>query len=194
MRRLGFAIAGSFMLLVLTGCPGPQSPKYPEITFTHLPPMEFDVAEITVVIKYRPPMRDPNVDHIFPVPPLNAVERWIKDRLRATGTQGSLTITILDASAIETKLKLTGGIKGALTKEQSERYDVVVAVEIRGEHPVGNKTASANARVSRGTTVREDITVNGRDETWYKMTKTLMTDFNLAMETELRRNFKKFMK
>ena len=194
MRRLGFVIAGSFMLLVLTGCPGPQGPKYPAITFTHLPPMEFNVAEIKVVTKYRPPMRDPNVDHIFPVPPLNAVERWVKDRLRATGTQGTLTITILDASAIETKLELTGGIKGALTKEQSERYDAVVSVEIKGEHPVGKISANARARITRGTTVREDATVNDREETWYNMTKTLMTDFNLTMETEIRRNFKKFMK
>jgi hypothetical protein len=194
MRRLGFVIAGSFMLLVLTGCPGPQGPKYPAITFTHLPPMEFNVAEIKVVTKYRPPMRDPNVDHIFPVPPLNAVERWVKDRLRATGSQGSLTITILDASAIETKLELTGGIKGALTKEQSERYDVAVSVEIMGEHPVGKLSANASARITRGTTVREDATVNDREETWYNMTKTLMADFNLTMETEIRRNFKKFLK
>lgn len=193
MRHLGFVIAGSFMLLVLTGCPEPQGPKYPEITFTHLPPMEFDVAEIKVVTEYRAPMRAPNVDHVFPVPPQIAVERWIKDRLRATGAQGTLTITIVDASAIETKLELKGGITGALTKEQSERYDVVVAVEVKAEHPVGKKTARASARITRGTTVREDATVNDRDETWYNMTKTLMTDFNLTMETEIRRNFKKFM-
>ncbi len=194
MRRLVFAIAGSLMLLVLAGCTPPQGPKYPEITFTHLPPTEFNVAEIKVVTKYRPPMREPNVDHIFPVPPLNAVERWVKDRLRATGAQGSITVTILDASAIETVLKQSGGLKGAFTKEQSERYDVAVAVEITGEHPVGNKTASASARATRGTSVREDVTENDRDETWYNMTKTVMTDFNLAMETEIRKSFKKFMR
>ena len=194
MRRLGFVIAGSFMLLMLTGCPGPQAPQYPDITFTHLPPMEFNVAEIKVVTKYRPPMKAPNVDHIFPVPPLNAMERWVKDRLRATGAQGTLTVTILDASATETVLKISGGIKGAFTKEQSERYDAVVAMEITGVHPVGNKTASASARATRGTTVREDATVNDRNDTWYNMTKTLMTDFNLAMETEVRKSFKRFMK
>lgn len=193
MRRLGVLIACSFALFTVSACPGPAGPLFPDITFSHLPPIELDVAEIKVVTVYKPPMRGPNVDHVFPQPPLTVAERWVSDRLRAVGDSGTLTVRILDASAIETELEQSGGLKGAFTKEQAQKYDAVVSMDIEATDPSGKK-ASARTTARRGMSVREDATVNDREETWYKLTEELMKDFDRAMEGEIRKNFKNFMK
>ena len=194
MRRLVFVSLCLLFPLVLSGCPGPAAPVYPDITFAHLPPLKFDVAEIRVVVEYRPPGKAPNVDHEFRQSPLTVAKRWAADRLRAVGNSGLLTVRIIDASVIETDLELSGGLKGAFTKEQAERYDAVISVEVEAYDRDTSKRATATTSSRRGTSVSEGVSLNDRERTWYDLTDKLMQDFDQAMEREIRRNFGLFLK
>ena len=61
------------MALGLAACEAPVSiQKLPELTYGHLPPLKLNVAKIEVVAQYQPPLREPNVEHLFPTPPLKA--------------------------------------------------------------------------------------------------------------------------
>ena len=69
-------------VLVLVGCNAPPPvPKFPEITYSHMAPIQLDVKRIEVVWAYAPPYAPPNVDHLFPTSPGRAAERWAYDRL-----------------------------------------------------------------------------------------------------------------
>ena len=58
-------------------------PHYPMITFSHLAPVNLDVAAVEYVDQYVPPQDAPNVDHLFPVPPSTVAKReYIAARLR----------------------------------------------------------------------------------------------------------------
>ena len=130
----------------------------------------------------------------MPVSPDKAIERWVVDRIRTVGNSGKAVITIRDASVVETTLKRTGGIKGTLTTEQSERYDARVEVEIRATDGLGMKVAKAKTTSSRSRTIKEGATLRERHTLWYELTERGMNDFNRTFETQIRKHLATFLK
>ena len=50
--------------------------RLPELTFAHLTPIKLNVAKINVEVQYKPTLRKPNVEHLFPTPPAEAIKQW----------------------------------------------------------------------------------------------------------------------
>ena len=189
----------SMLLAVLTlaGCSSPQRPRFPDITFGHLPPLRLDVASVEVVRAYTPTSMSPNIEQSFPVQPMTAMERWVRDRLQAVGTSGVATVTITDASAVEQRLARTQGIRGAFTTDQAERYTARVemtieASDVRADGSRRNATAIAQA--SRTQTAPEDVTINQREKIWFEMTEAMMREFDAAMAAEVQKNLSAFLR
>ncbi|MCK6453882.1 MAG: hypothetical protein L6R19_23955 [Alphaproteobacteria bacterium] len=162
-----------------------QDRKFAEMTFTHLAPLSLDVQRIEVVREYRPPGAKPSVDHLFPVPPADAVARWAADRLKPVGRFRLCRVVVKDASVIEVPLQKPGGIKSWFTTEQAERYDatVEVMVEIRSD---AGRDAFAAARVKRSQTIEEGASPNQRRELWYSMTERMMAELDKELERSMR--------
>ena len=171
-----------------------QRRAFPEVTFSHLPTISLDVASIEVVRLFEAPLKAPHVEHEMPVPPMKAVDRWIADRLKAAGTGGHARITIRDASVVEGKVKPLGGIRGAFTTEQSERYDANVEIEIEAVDGRGLRAASAVANAKRSQTIAEDATLKQRETLWFELTETLMRDFDRTFEAQIRKHLTAFLK
>ena len=176
--------------LVLSGCTTtpPPRPTYPEIRFTHLPPIELDVGEIVIVDRYTPPLKAPNVEHRFPVQPAAVAYRWAQDRLRAVGRFGTARVSIEEASVVSEKLRTKKGLTGAFTREQAERLVGVLRmrVEVGGDGALGRGFAEGNATARR--TVPEDISLNRRDQIYYEFTGDLMEKMNGVMEESIRQH------
>lgn len=177
------------MVVALAGCETADPvQRLPELTFAHLPPLALDVAAVEVVNQYHSPLKRPNVEHEFPTPPARAVERWAHDRLKAVGARNRARLVIRDAPVTEAKLKLTEGIKGAFTKDQSERYDALLDTTLEIVDDSGRVLGFAISRASRSRTVREDATLNERERTWHDIADGLMKDFNAEMERNIRQH------
>ena len=191
IRRLPRTFLALIALGFLAGCAtSAPPPRFPDIRFTQEPKLRLDVGSITIQDDYRPPFHAPNVEHLFPVPPARAAETWAHDRLEATGGSARRArVRITDASVVETDLPRTGGITGAFTNQQTERYDATLAmsVDILDDHGFPERTASA--RVTRTQTVAEDVTPNEREEAWYEMTKKMMADLDRELERQMRATF-----
>ena len=195
MRISGLRPALCLFILAVAGCASDvQPPRYPDITFSHLPPIRLDVAEIVYSPRYQPPLDAPNVGQDFPVPPVKAAEQWIRDRLVAVGTQGQARVTIRRATATETKLKVTEGLKGAFTTDQAWRYDANLDVVIDAVNPNRGLKAQATTIAHQSETVPEDASLSEREDVWFAMTEKLMRSFNKTFEAEIRKNLAKFIK
>ncbi len=182
-------------LLVLAACQAPAlPPPLPELTYSHLETINLDVGRIEIVEQYVPPLAAPNVEHEFPTPPATAMRQWAKDRLHAVGEIRTARLIIKNASAIETKLETRGGLRGAFTKDQSERYDVTldVVLEVRGED--GAAVAFANAVVTRSKTVSEGISLSERERVFHGMTESLMDEVNSELEKNIRQFLVQFLR
>lgn len=194
MRRFISLVFFSAAATVLVACQPPDKPRYQDITFDHMPPIRLDVAEIIIKTTYQEPLEPPHVGEQFPVTPSRAARRWVEDRLQAVGERGSATVSIIESSAVETELERTEGIKGVFTKDQAQSYEFAVEMLVEAMDPVGPRAATASARITKKVSVAEDINMNEREETWYKLTKDGMNSFNEVMETQIGRSLGGFTK
>ncbi len=175
-------------LLVLAACETPvDTAALPEMTFAHLRVMKLDVAAVEIDNRYVPPLKAPNVEHLFPTPPAKALDRWAKDRLRPVGKSGVARLVVTDAKALETALKRDTSLTGAFTKQQSHRYDLAIEATLEILDAAGRRKGFATATATRSQTVREDANVGQRERIWYETTDKLMRAFDYEMEKNMRR-------
>ncbi len=186
--------SAALALTVLSGCAGmPAQQNFPDLSYRHLAPINLAVGGVSVESRYIPPLKAPNVEHLAPVPPYNALRQWGLDRLRATGGSDRARLVILDASIVETKLAVTGGIKGAFTRDQAARYDGKLVAMIEIVDTAGRQRAFATARAERSQTVPEGTTVAEREKVWFTLTEDLMRQINEQLESNIARHLRAHM-
>ncbi|MBX7146616.1 MAG: hypothetical protein K1X44_04835 [Alphaproteobacteria bacterium] len=180
--------------LTLSAChTPPERQNFSEISFKHLPPFTFNVAEIEIADGYKPLQNYPYVDHLFRNIPKQSMIQWAKDRLKAGGNMGFLRYTILEASIKQVPLKMQGGIKGLLTTEQSDRYDIILKIQIDVENNNGLQKGQITAEATRSQTVPENATLNQREKIWYQLTEQALQELNTQTENNIRQYLQKFL-
>lgn len=191
---LGLILAASGV--AVSGCQTqPPRQRFPQLTYGHLGMFRFEASRVEIVSEYQAPLRAPNVEHLFPIPPERTLRQWASDRLAATGTgERFVRFVIRDAKVIEAELPRTRGITGQFTKDQSQRYDLSLAatIEIREER-ANYRAGFADASATRSRTVREDITVNEREKAWFDMVEAAMNEINAEFERQIRGNLARFL-
>lgn len=192
MKKIFFALAA----LALVACqPAPTPQNLAPISFTNQTKIRLAAVEIRVIEQYEPPMKSPNVEHIFFMTPTNAIKQWASDRLQATGTSGLMELTIDDASVVEVPLPKTTGLRGFFTDDQSDRYDGKIRATFRiydGVHAVA--IAEGDVNVIRSRSVNEKATLQERELLFHAMTQEMMTQFNGEAEKRLRQYFAAFLR
>lgn len=188
IHRWAKARAGVLALAILAGCTvSVPNQQFPELTYRHLEPIRLAVTQVDIVDRYQPPLAPPNVEHRAPVAPAQAARNWATDRLVATAsTPRRAVFTIDEAAIVETALDRTTGLRGVLTKDQSERYDATISVRLEIFDANGERAGIATALAKRGRTVSEDVSLNDRKQLWFEMTESLMNDLNREMENNIR--------
>ncbi|HYD05759.1 MAG TPA: hypothetical protein VEC60_08535, partial [Reyranella sp.] len=168
------------LALALVSCktpPGRQ--QFPDITFQHLQPFRLDVARVEIVDGYQ---ADPanDIGSQFPESPAAVARQWGEDRLLAVGQQGEAIYTITLAKATQTPLQRSTGITGVRRKDQSDRYDLQITVNL--EVRSGGKSGAVTGQAARSQTVREDMTLNQREAVLFRLLDVTMKDVNAQME------------
>jgi len=177
----------------LAGCTTPPpSPKFPQLTFSHLPSFRLDVQTLDIVDGFRV-LNQADVAPGMPVPPAVAARQWANDRLMPVGTSGSVTFTITEASVIEVPLERTSGMRGVVTNDQSERYNGKLAAKINIANPARRLKGEVSAEATRSRTVPENLTLNERDRIWFQMSETLVNDLNTELEKAINQFLQPFL-
>ena len=167
--------------------------KLPELTFTHLGGIKFNVSRLETSSKYKAPMKRPNIEHLFPAQPVVAMKRWATDRLKTTGRSGVARFIVHEASVIEEKLKMDSSFTGVFTKQQSERYTGRVEATLEIFDTRGKRLGFASANAVRSKTVREDATLNERDKAWFDLVEELMKEFDREMTKNIKSHLVNWM-
>ncbi|HVM83013.1 MAG TPA: hypothetical protein VMW18_03930 [Candidatus Binatia bacterium] len=176
--RSGIAVIAAAFLLSACNTP-PERQTFPEITFEHLAPIRLDVAHVEIVNTYQP---DPGTDigSQYPELPSKVAMRWAQDRLQAIGSQGQATYTVTVAKALDTPLPRSEGFAAMTHKDQSDRYDLAITVNL--EVQAGGKSGAITAQGVRSQTVGEDMTLNQREAVLFGLLDLTMKDVNAQME------------
>ncbi len=178
------ALAAGILASCVTSAP---SEKFSELSYGHLGELSLNVETLKIASDFKPSMGGDNVEHLFPTPPEKALWKWAADRLRAQGSAAQARFVIIDASVIETRLEVEGGITGAFTKEQAVRYSGALEAVLEIVDAKGGRKGFASARVSRSKTLEEGATLNEKERLWFELTEALMSDFNREFEKNIRK-------
>jgi hypothetical protein len=174
-------VATMVILLGVAACSTPPERRnYPDITFQHLTPFRLDVAHVEIVQAYRPdPAND--IGDQFPEAPAKVAAQWAQDRLQAVGAQGQAIYTITLAKSTDTPLKRSQGMAAVTHKDQSDRYDLAIAINL--EVQKAGKSGALTAQAARSQTVAENITLNQREGVLFNLLDATMKDINKQLET-----------
>ena len=129
------------------------------------------------------PFKTPNVEHLVPIAPGAAAERWAADILKPVGSRGTALFVITRASVTEQKLKTKTGLKGLIAIEQSEEYEAALGARIEILDGT-RRVATAKISINRTQTTREDVTPNQRSVLWHALVERLMVDFDAEMRKQ----------
>lgn len=186
-----------FMMLAatfsLTSC---QKKVYYDVTapsFNKLTPFALDVAEIRI-IDDSPTVPGNHIEDQFPTTPKEALTIWINDRLKAAGQDGTLEARIIEASAVEEPLKIKKGLKGAFTKEPSERYTVTMELELRIYKGAAISKANVRARVTGTREAMEGSGPERRREIYAELVRNLSQEINNQLENRIYEVFQGYLK
>ena len=178
--------------LLLAGCETDVPARsFPDIGFLHKQPYKLDVATIEVE-RVPPASQEGSVVHELPVSLSAVAEKWAKQRLTAVGSNGTAVVRIVNASMVEEKLAKTGGIRGAFTTDQTERYTGALAIALSLANDRGQGNVQASARKIR--TIAEDATLAEREKLWFNMVETLAGDVDDEMERQINAHLTEFLR
>ena len=193
MHRRSFLLLPTLALLSACDMP-PMRQSYATLTFQDRPPIRLDVAEVEVVRAYQAPGVAPHVDHLFPQKPVDVAANWGRDVLLAVGQHGQATYTIVDASATDTPLPRSSGLTQMFRTEQSDRYDLHIAVKLEVANPQLQAAGLATAEAFRSQTVAENMTLNQREAVWFQMTESAMRELDGKLEAAIRDKLRVFVR
>lgn len=187
-RSLLALLAGTPLLVAGCGLRNPSVADPGRIDFTRFGPIVLAAGSVEVMDLYHAPRVRPNVEHLAPEPPAIAVRRWTAERLVTTGGNGSVRVTIRDASVLETELPRTTGVKGLFTTDQDRRYDCRIEVEVSARGNDGRFSGHASALASHSTTVAEDVLDAELGKVWAELVRRTMEQLNAELDRNIRTN------
>lgn len=184
----------SFLAVLLTACaPSAELPPPVGLAYLENKPLRLNVARVEVIKKYQSSSTPPHVENNFPVPPVAMIQQWVQDRLLPVGKTGYATVTIEDASVIETSLSGTPGFKGMFTVDQSEQYNASMSVKIEIFDDLGNLKSFAYARTKGSRTVGENLTLGQRRKVWIVMMEKIMNSLDAELDLNARTYLKDYV-
>ncbi|MGQ9366563.1 LPS assembly lipoprotein LptE [Azospirillum sp. ST 5-10] len=187
-RLLLLAAATAAALAACQSAPPVSAPR--PIDFAQRGPIVLNAATVGFVDATRPSAGAVHVEDRAPTPPLEAVRQWAAQRLQAAGQSGTVRVVVKDASIVEVALPRTGGITGYFTKDQAQRYDGRLEVEVHGEQAgaASSFSAFAKAVATQSTTVPEDISLAAREAALQELTRRLVEDIDARLDAGIRRD------
>jgi hypothetical protein len=194
-RRRALPVLLALPVLAAACASAPPPARLPEITFTHLPPINLDVARIELVDRFEPSLEPPHVESELPVAPAEAAHRWVADRLVPAGSRGTARVVVGEASAIVERLATASGLSGLFSDEQERRYTVALTMRLEiVEEGTRYVAGYAQAAATKAMTVPEGATLDERDRALHRLVEAMMRDFDRGFEDTIRRHLARFVR
>jgi len=190
VTRFGWVVIW-IMGVMLSGCTSapPAPPSDISITFQHRAPIALNVAKIEHVDLYQPSLRPPHVEHLHKVTPSTVIRVWIKERLRAVGSRGLVTLIVEEAGVLEEAVSVSDGFGGLFQDEVDTR--LVGVIRARFDYvdvgPSGG-TLSVDVVAEASAEVLESATLNERDLAYFHLVERLAGEFDRVLTAEIEKS------
>jgi hypothetical protein len=160
--------------LLLVGCGDDEGvpQTFPPLRYTYLAPISLNVSSIRTEVAYAPTEDGTSLDATSPEAPVQAVEQMLQDRLVASGTGGTATVTINSASLNRVNDTVVGNISVQITVTSAD----------------GRQSGYTQASVTRTRTTPDDTSDDAMRAFLYSMTSDLVNAENVELEYQIRQH------
>lgn len=178
-RRSRLLATGTLLLLpfLLQGCASDDDTQtFAPLTYTYLSQIHLNVGRLNIVDNMPPGTTPGDISAKAPVTPQQALEEMARDRLIASGADGSATFTITRASILHEP-------GGTLQGDLDVRLDMLT--------PTGDRAGFTTAHVSR--------TLNPGDKdpesrsVLYDLVSQMMQDMNVELEFQIKKTLRDWL-
>lgn len=152
-------------------------------------PLYLKVYKISVIEEYKSPKHAPNVEHLLPTTPAEAVESWA-GRLRTSGGPYNMEVVVRDGSVISTPVPLRSGEDPA---SAVRRYDARLEVEISIYDRGGKLQARVASTANRSAFIREQASAEDRQHIFHHMLLDLVDTANGDLERKMYTSFRPYI-
>lgn len=173
------------LVFLLAACQAGTAGNIPPLSFRQHQPIYMKVSNIQVLEEYRSPGGPPNVEHLMPYTPADAMQLWVKQRLKASGGPHTMQVVIRDASVVEKQLPVEGGLTGMFKVQQDKEYHARLEVEFRIYGDASLSEANIKVVGERMLTLTEDVSPAQRQEQFALMIRDLMQVMNAELEKNI---------
>lgn len=172
MRRLLIALP---LLAALAGCAQQPNYKHYDMTYSDAKTIDLAVADITVSTEYNGMRTNPVLAADMPISLENAIRDWASARLRAVGTEGQITVSIVDAHV------------ESVNDKDGEGYRARAELHFQGM--TWNDRTQYYTNVVATRTVYPGMFTKDNGKVLQQMTELLMKD----LDAELDKNIRQYM-
>ncbi len=174
-----FSILAMFMLI---GCVQTPPAGHAAVNnFSHIQPVNLNVASIDVQDQYIPPMKAPNIEHMMVNPPYHAAYNLAKRSFNAVGANDELKIIIHEAKIVQSSDNASAATfwSGGRTYlyKGFMRADVVLNQSV----PPYSQLGKGEVKVNRVLKLPENTSLTQREIAMNKMVEEMMNDFHSGL-------------
>ncbi len=192
MRYSQLAFVAVALLLGACSSEAPP-PAAPPLSYIKSAPFSMDVANVNIVESYKTSSQVPHVEGVFTPTPAAGIRQWVTDRVRAVGAKRVLSVTIKDASVVESEVPSSD--PGSYFHEGGRRYDGRVEVEMRiYSESSAMSDASINVVATRSDTLADHASLSTRKALFTRMNRELMEVMNGELEKNFYRYFSNYIR
>ncbi len=162
-----------------------------DIDYELYPSTALNVKALEITNSYKSPMREPNIEHYFPVSIFSALENMFRIKLLALGDKEIFKITVERASVVSEPLPVDVGFLGNFKKEPVERLvaDVVVRFSLVNEKNPNVVLSYADIKTQRTKLIYESATDEDLTRAYLELTQELVGDVNKGLRSTVRKYF-----
>lgn len=172
----------------LAGCTSPQRPAAPDLIFSGGPQFVLPAeGEVEIVEQYERQGELPQGHHEYGLKPVQIAHAWARDRIKVNPGDGTVRMTILEASVAENELEVERGLAG-LFKDQPDRQ-LTARLKVRLDYVgiAGSATATVEAMAERK--FNESDSIVETEAAYYDMIERLAVTFQKKMDDSVREHF-----
>lgn len=175
-KKLRYAATVALLAGFMAGCSANAPPEtFPKPDYSYLPPLNLNVADITVTDDAPAPPNSLDAK-APPLPPDQNLALMAHERLHATGASGQGVLTITQADITQ----------GPGEDMLSGTYSVTLTLDDPATHHRGEITA----RVTHKAQTADD---SSKARNLYALNQALMDDMNVELEYQIRKNLSSWL-
>ena len=194
MAKLNYIFIIVFSLSLIS-CQSPAPFSNLKLNFDHLEKISLNISEIEIVSIYKPPLKRPNVDHLYEETLSQVASRYFLYKFNTLDNNKRLRIVIKEASLKKNTKKNSqkSAIINLFNNKSSTSYYAVLKVEIQIINERGFIISKINSEVFLSKSDTKNLSINEDLMIYFEICEKIIMLLDEELYKQINKHFKKYL-